>query len=437
MDTFLLYILKISVCIFVFYLLYILQIRNRSSFAACRTYLISTGLLSFILPAIHFRFTGLMANIPDHVLLETVDIISSPITHIIGTESILRQILLSLYFAGAAFFITRFLLRLIHILQFVIKHGIENYGDKSIVVIQTRISPFSFFNLIFISEEEKRNPQLRDIIEHEQAHINNYHSVDIVLIELAGIVLWFNPVVWAYKKSLQSVHEYQADNKVLENGNNIFQYQKTLFTQSIGIPYNSIVNSFNQSLLKKRLIMMKKEKPARWTSFRLLIAVPVILLFMFIFNNMNGISTPDFVENFPVVVKDTIKNNQEKDVYHEVEVMPVFSQGGENGLMNYIASNVKYPEKSRKEGIEAKVYVQFTVDKDGKVIDVTEKKTIAHKTNDKGKSNPCKAPELTKEALRVISSLPEFTPGYQKGKAVKVLFTVPINFKLDSKKKKK
>jgi Ca-activated chloride channel family protein len=119
-----------------------------------------------------------------------------------------------------------------------------------------------------------------------------------------------------------------------------------------------------------------------------------------------------------------------------VEEMPVFSQGGEDGLKNYIATHVKYPEDSRKEGIQGKVYVSFVVDEHGKVVNVKELRTKAQKPNKDNKMVSCAAPELTAEALRVISSLPGFTPGKQSGKVVKVAYTVPINFLLDTDKKK-
>lgn len=107
--------------------------------------------------------------------------------------------------------------------------------------------------------------------------------------------------------------------------------------------------------------------------------------------------------------------NKNGDVYFIVDEMPNFP-GGDNALRKYIAENVKYPGIAKKEGIQGKVYVTFVVDVDGSVSDVK----IARGVD----------PSLDKESLRVISSLPKWKPGKEKGKAVKVQYTVPITFAL-------
>ncbi len=107
--------------------------------------------------------------------------------------------------------------------------------------------------------------------------------------------------------------------------------------------------------------------------------------------------------------------NKKGDVYFTVDEMPKFP-GGDQALREFIATNVKYPEKAKKEGKQGKVYVSFIIDKNGTV------------TNPKVERGVC--PELDKESIRVVKSIPQWTPGKEKGKPVKVQFTVPINFAL-------
>ncbi len=114
-------------------------------------------------------------------------------------------------------------------------------------------------------------------------------------------------------------------------------------------------------------------------------------------------------------VEETKVSKGEGDVFFVVEEMPEFP-GGDSALKEYIAATVKYPEIAKKNGIQGKVYITFVVDVDGSVIDAK----IARGVD----------PSLDKESLRVVNSLPKWSPGKQKGKSVKVQFTVPINFAL-------
>jgi TonB family protein len=108
-------------------------------------------------------------------------------------------------------------------------------------------------------------------------------------------------------------------------------------------------------------------------------------------------------------------NPNAEGVYNEVEVMPEFP-GGYTALQEYLVKNIQYPEDAKKAGISGKVYVQFVIDKSGKVTDPKVLKS----------ANPL----LDAEALRVVGLMPDWTPGKQKGKTVKVAYTIPIMFAL-------
>ncbi|MDB4582546.1 energy transducer TonB [Draconibacterium sp.] len=119
---------------------------------------------------------------------------------------------------------------------------------------------------------------------------------------------------------------------------------------------------------------------------------------------------------FTYTVDAQNKVNEKSDVYRTVDEMPVYP-GGNDALRNFIAQNVTYPEKAKKEGIRGKVFVSFVINKKGEVSNAKIERGVS--------------PELDKEALRVIKSLPKWTPGKEKGKLAKVQFTVPINFALN------
>ena len=119
-----------------------------------------------------------------------------------------------------------------------------------------------------------------------------------------------------------------------------------------------------------------------------------------------------FFLTFSSVGQETKKSG---DVYFQAEEMPVFP-GGESAFRNYIVENVKYPDEAKKAGISGKVFVSFIIDEKGNVTDVKVLKSV----------NPL----LDKESVRVISGMPAWQPGKEKGKAVKVQYTVPVQFAL-------
>ena len=116
----------------------------------------------------------------------------------------------------------------------------------------------------------------------------------------------------------------------------------------------------------------------------------------------------------------TYKDKEGKLVYYKVEVDPKYT-GGEEAMTKYLQDNLKYPESARKEGVEGTVYVDFVVDKKGKVRDVTATETTLAEVDS----------ALVTEAIRVVSAMPAWTAGTQGGKPADVAFSIPITFELN------
>jgi protein TonB len=115
-------------------------------------------------------------------------------------------------------------------------------------------------------------------------------------------------------------------------------------------------------------------------------------------------------------VEAPVEEEEEEVVFVVVESMPEFP-GGQQALFKYLSENVKYPVIAQENGIQGRVICQFVVNKDGSIVDVE----VVRSGGD---------PSLDKEAVRVIKSMPKWKPGKQRGKAVRVKYTVPVNFKL-------
>jgi hypothetical protein len=211
-------------------------------------------------------------------------------------------------------------------------------------------------------------------------HIRQKHTLDLILLEGMTIMQWFNPFIWMYRRSLKGIHEYLADEGVILKGTGISAYQKMLLDQVMGIQLNDLTNNFNQSLLKRRFIMMNRRKSGFTVLLKPLLALPVIFLVMMIFslsgrNNALGQDPPPQPNSKDSPLPPADKNlddsksvtssGQEETDYLAVSQKPEF-KGGEVEFIKYILENVKYPEDAKKKGITGKVYVQYVVDETGK-----------------------------------------------------------------------
>jgi beta-lactamase regulating signal transducer with metallopeptidase domain len=111
------------------------------------------------------------------------------------------------------------------------------------------------------------------------------HYLDLFIIETLAVIHWFNPVVWFYERSLKETHEYLADEAVLSTGENAGKYKAILVNQAMGGPVFVFTNQFNQSLIKKRIIMMNKIKSPRWAKLKALLFVPLMAAILVAFAN--------------------------------------------------------------------------------------------------------------------------------------------------------
>jgi TonB family protein len=186
------------------------------------------------------------------------------------------------------------------IYQAIFLHAVARLSKKTshdgftIVSMSTDMVPFSYFNRIFIPTARIDEGSFDSIIAHEKSHLSQWHYIDLFIIEIISVFHWFNPIVWFYEKSIKEVHEYLADEAVLDTGSNSGRYQALLVNQAMGGPVFLLTNQFNQSLIKKRIMMMKKMKTSRAAQLKALLIVPLIagLLLAFASPQMNSQSIP-------------------------------------------------------------------------------------------------------------------------------------------------
>ena len=471
MGAFFIYILKSSVCLVLFYLFFRVLLSKETFHRFNRVALLGVLFLSLLIPFIEVttnhqvEVQQTMLTIEQVLLMAemepaTVDATGGVAVHEVASLSWI-EILLLVYLSGIIFFACRNLYSLIRLFRLIHSGKREKLENgTTLVVHEQEIAPFSWMKYIVISRKDLEENG-REILIHEAAHIRHRHSIDLLVADICIFFQWFNPGAWLLKQELQNIHEYEADETVINEGVNAKEYQLLLIKKAVGTRLYSMANSFNHSKLKKRITMMLKEKSSPWARLKYLYVLPVAAIAVTAFarpevsetveeisavkvNDLTAIVETKVAESsgqlLPVqsVPKDSVNRKSKvavqqmdelvvvgyaskdsvKDrepVFNVVEQMPSFP-GGMEALMQYLAKNMRYPVEAQKNKVQGRVVVGFIVSKDGDI-----KKAHILRGVD---------PELDAEAIRVIESMPRWMPGMQRGKAVAVSYTLPVMFRL-------
>ncbi len=329
------YILEVTLCWGVFYLLYWLLLSRETFFHFNRWYLLSTFALSLAIPNIAWRLPqpvveSELAIVYFQPITVGVEALEVTVTAAELTPSIgVMDVLTWLYWLGVAWFALRFMVGLIQIILFYRKSERRQHYGYELVLSDRTHAPFSFFNRLFLSKAIELAPEDRDnILRHELAHIRGGHSYDVLLLELTGIFFWCSPLVYLYRRSLRNVHEYIADATVLRTTQKK-QYGHLLIRQSQSGHSIAIANHFH-SQLKKRILMMMRNPSKRRAMLKYLLAIPLTLAVVLVFSNADARASlkeqaqdlQQQVEQILAPAKDTIPHQE--PIYQMTRPAPNF-----------------------------------------------------------------------------------------------------------------
>ena len=456
MGVFFIYILKSSVCLVLFYLFFRLLLSKETFHRFNRMALLGVLFFSLLIPCIEVttrhqvEVQQAVLSIEQLLLMAELETTPANVGAVQETSAISWvQIVLLVYWAGILFLACRNIYSLICLFRLV-HSGKHEKLEKGVtlVVHNQEIVPFSWMKYIVISRKDLEENG-REILIHEMAHIHHRHSVDLLVADICIFFQWFNPGAWLLKQELQNIHEYEADETVINEGVNAKEYQLLLIKKAVGTRLYSMANSFNHSKLKKRITMMLKEKSSPWARLKYLYVLPVAAIAVTAFarpevsdkvekissvkvNDLAAIvetkvaesagdtTKPADVKYVPAEVRKQLKGTS---VFEVAEEMPEFPGGGMSAFMDYIKTNMRYPASAKENGTQGRVTVQFVVDEDGSIKDSKVLRSV-----DK---------DMDAEALRLINTMPKWKPGRQKGQPVAVKFTVPVMFRLDDDKLEK
>jgi len=279
----LIYILKSSACLAIFFVFYKLFLERENMHIFKRFYLLASSFVSFIIPLITF----ISYTKPDQESINQNILLTEVISQRVK-ESLfdLSFILWSIYGIGLIIFGIIFVKNLSQILLKVKNNPRVKIGSITNVLLLDLIIPHTFFNYIFLNKQKFENREIpKEVLLHEQTHAKQKHSIDILIIEVLQVVFWFNPLIYFIKHAVKLNHEFLADQAVLQKGINTSVYQKILLTFTSNSSHIQLVNAINYSLLKKRLTIMKTRTSKNAIWLRSLVLLPLLAVLIYGFSS--------------------------------------------------------------------------------------------------------------------------------------------------------
>ncbi|SNR31531.1 Signal transducer regulating beta-lactamase production, contains metallopeptidase domain [Maribacter sedimenticola] len=281
MEAICFYILKSGVLLFLFYGSYYILLKNETLFRFNRHFLLSGLIISVVLPSFYITKN---VTVPLYTIQQETTGITALITSPLEGFWNTSLILMILYTTGALFFLARLFAQLIQ-LRKILKDGQIVYAQNTIHLRTNKnVLPFSFFRTIVYNPSKHNPKELAAIVAHEEVHAKQYHSIDILIMELIMALQWFNPFVWLYRMALKQNLEYLADTENSQIKFNKKAYQYILLQQACSNYRLSIVNPFFNSLIKKRIVMINQKQSHQLNALKSLIMVPLIAFFLISFN---------------------------------------------------------------------------------------------------------------------------------------------------------
>lgn len=278
----LIYLLKTNLCLVVFYGFYWVFLRRNTFFVANRMYLIGSILLSFCLPLIkikhNYDFESTLPLTINEVSTEYIQSIFY--TPIFGNFNWI-DLMAVIYLTGAAVILGRVVFAFVKIYNLLING--DPLGEEEtregrnywLLKSEGTVSSYSFFNFLILNRDDLYYNRSM-ITDHEEVHIGQWHSFDVLLLELVQIFCWFNPIVNLYKNSIRQIHEFIADGIVADDEK--VSYAEFLFAYNFKVNASSLSNNFfNDSLLKERILMIMKERSPEWTKLKYLLFIPLLV----------------------------------------------------------------------------------------------------------------------------------------------------------------
>ena len=421
--NFLLYLLQVHIALSLLFVVYKALSARNTHFTARRVLLLGILLFALVYPL--FRLPGGVSDaLPAELQITLPELQVKPDGS--GDRPLSPYQFIAGVYGGVALLLgLQLAVRLLSIVGLRRHNPLRCLGSCRVVVCPEGTQPCSFFNWIFLPASALDNPTgWTTIVNHEQAHVRQMHSIDILLGESVAALCWINPLAWLLLKELRLNLEYLADRAALtdETEKRPYQYRLLELAGADRAPRSTL--PFNHAFLKERIAMINHQRSSRGSLCRYLLALPLFGLLVVGSQSCRQSTAPETAnaQSMPPATAEALPRTtnahevpEQDPVFEVAEVMPEFP-GGTPALFEFISRHLQYPQEAIDNQTEGRVVLQFVVDKEGKVSNIQVKRSID--------------PALDQAAIDVIRTLPDWKPGMQNGQPVNVRYTLPVVFKL-------
>ena len=287
-----LYVIKAALTLAVLYSCFFVLLSKENFHRFNRLVLVGIMVVSLVVPLLRLTTahpTAINQEFQQIVTYaENAPLMALPPAHVGSTRHVTMANLLGLIcLVGSFFMLLQTFMQTVSLLRFMrqgIRHT-DSLGNTVVLHNRPDVAPFSIFRFIVMSVEDYETSR-PCILTHEQEHIRLGHTYDLLLLQFMKIVQWFNPFVWFLARDLKAVHEYEADQAVINQGIDAKSYQQLLVRKAVGNRLQTFTNNLNHGSLKKRILMMYQKPTTKWAMLKVLCALPVVAL------TLNAFATP-------------------------------------------------------------------------------------------------------------------------------------------------
>ena len=490
MATFIIYAIRWAVTLTLLYSLYRLLLQRETFHRLNRAVLLAILVVSPFLPLIPLHtdeptaMDAVLTRIEEPLMSLSSDANNAD-APLVAQESenavsgLWLRYLAYIYIIGVAVALAVYMFRLLTLMRVIhrsqrITHPIVP-KDVHLMLDMRIKQPSSWMHWIFIGPIDlKQNAEI--VLRHELTHVRMRHSWDVILCDLTCHMLWCLPFAWMLRQDLVDVHEFLADEAVLQDGVTLEDYEHLLVRKAVPTQFIPIMNTLRRGAVKKRFAMMHSGRSSQWSRLKLMYLVPALAACLWVSAKaelyktyLNGkIATqeelesidPSTIEHIDVIhpqkkvfvetvskPADTVGRLQEanpEDEYSEVaEQMPEFP-GGDKAMYQYISRHIRYPNIAKDNDAEGTINVEFFVEENGSITNVKAMEsspasgksdivvTALRQVNsnisalDKDEGNRA----LQESSEELIRGMPPFEPGRKQGKAVRTKVTLSITYQL-------
>jgi len=405
-----------SICLAFLWLFHEIALKRDTRHSRNRYFLVGSMIFSVAVPLVNIRIDAPGAILPAGGLISLLlpETVVTP-GRSPGNAGLLSVILPWIYPAGLLVSAGLMLTGTVRLVRLILSRR----GKGNIIRLDSgNITCYSALGHIFISSSVADDDAER-MINHELKHIRLGHHSDLFFAGLITALQWFNPAAHLMRRSLLAVHEYEADSECITGGEDPGSYRELLLASVFRSNAPLFSNTFSKrSLLKNRIIMMTKKRTGSSASLKMVLALPLALVLIFMFSCNSGSEARNEIASVTDPVTEVAKAETSDEIFAVVDQMPVFRNDTTyKELTKWMVANMKYPAEASSKGIQGRVFVQFVIDEQGNVKDPKVIKSAD--------------PLLDKAALELVAGCPQWAPGRQNDKPVKVSFTLPISFALN------